>query len=63
MSLYAHRLARIIERRSWEAATPGAAMLGGMTVDEHRAANGLERGPYMGARCINRLRAVWGRDQ
>ena len=74
MSLYAHRLARIIERRSLEAANPNLPNLEGMTHAEHQAAHGLERRAYMSAHRLNRMRAlmraavsrewapVWGRE-
>ena len=57
MSLYAHRLARIIERRSLEAARPDLTKLDGMTHDEYAAAHGLKRFPYVSARQRNRSRA------
>ncbi len=58
MSLYAHRLARVIERRSLEAANPNLPKLDGMTHEQYLAAHGLERGDYIGARRRNRLRAL-----
>lgn len=64
MSLYAHMLARKLERRSQESAGQ-LARLDGMTWEQHAAANGLERIPYQSAaqtaRERQQTRAVFGR--
>jgi len=48
MTLNEHRLLGLLGRRMEESRL-GLAPLGGMTYDQHAAANGLEREPYRSA--------------
>lgn len=56
MTLYEHRLARLIERRAMETAGRGVS-LGGMTFRQFLAARGAFASPYMSASELNRIRA------
>ena len=57
MTLYEHRLARLIERRADEAAGRVLERLDGMTYRQHRAAHGFYYEPRMSATQRNRIRA------
>jgi hypothetical protein len=56
MTLNEHRLLGLLGRRMEESRL-GLAPLGGMTYDQHAAANGLEREPYRSAADLSRRRA------
>lgn len=62
---YAHKLARLLERRSQEAEGLHDVRLDGMTWEQHAAAHGLERIPYQSAaqtaRARMQTRALFGR--
>ncbi len=55
MTLNEHRLLGLLGRRMEESSL-GLAPLGGMTYDQHAAANGLEREPYRSASELIRRR-------
>lgn len=57
MSLYAHMLARKLERRAADAQLGPDVALDGMTLAQYRAARGLPPRPYMSAADRNRRRA------
>lgn len=58
MTLYEHRLARLIERRAREAAGLANVRLDGMTYCQNLAARGLAHGPHVSATTRNRIRAI-----